>query len=340
MWSRLSKYTKVARRWWLRRSPATRALPYYIWRAIANFSQNGTERAASLAYFSLLSVFPLTLLFAVIISSLLGPAVAQEQITSALDLFLPPDTISLLQTNVQDALQQGTSFGIAALGVLIWTGSTLFSNITRSLEAIFQVPVRRSMWRQRLLAILMAIVLVMLVMASFITSGILRLVAALLAAAGPPSIWITIGSIFLPFGLDIVIFALLFRYVPTRYVRWDAVWTASLVGAVGWELARKGFDWFLTNLANFQFVYGGIATVIVLMLWAYLMASIFIFSAELCAQLNRWLHLQEHLPDDDRPGLLYSPRIPDLPRDTTDRMELMDAEDFFENDFYREKDPT
>jgi uncharacterized BrkB/YihY/UPF0761 family membrane protein len=37
-----------------------------------------------------------------------------------------------------------------------------------------------------------------------------------------------------------------------------------------------------------QFIYGGIATAIVLLLWAYLISAIFLFSAELCAQLNQW----------------------------------------------------
>ncbi len=119
----------------------------------------------------------------------------------------------------------------------------------------------------------------------------------------------------MPLGLDIVIFALLFRYVPSRYVAWDAVWAASLFGAIGWELARAGFAWYLANLANYQFVYGGIATVIVLLIWAYLTASIFIFSAELCARLNEWLHMQaeerylrrqaqmQQLLDEDMPHL-------------------------------------
>ena len=85
-----------------------------------------------------------------------------------------------------------------------------------------------------------------------------------------------------------VIFALLFRYVPAREVHWDAVWPAAIVGAVGWELAKSGFVWYTSSVANVQFIYGGIATAIVLLLWAYLIAAIFLFSAELCAQLNQW----------------------------------------------------
>jgi membrane protein len=83
-------------------------------------------------------------------------------------------------------------------------------------------------------------------------------------------------------------------------VEWDSVWPAAVFGAAGWELAKVGFNWYLTNFANYQLVYGSIATVIVLLFWTFLLASIFLFSAELCAQLNEWweAELRENVTDD------------------------------------------
>jgi membrane protein len=282
---------QTLKQWWQSQDEATRALPTFVGRAFRNFINTGTRQAAALAYYAIFSVFPLSLLLAVIINGVLGPTVTQQQMSSALAIFLPGKTAELLQTNVSDALKQGTSFGLVALVSLIWSGLGLFSNITSSLDLIFVVPARRSLWRQRLVALGMAIILVVLVTASFVTSGVLRLVSA--ALLEQPNTWITIGTLFLPWGLDMVIFALLFRYVPARHVHWDAVWPAAIVGAIGWELAKQGFIWYLQSVNNFQFIYGSIATAIVLLFWAYLMASIFLFSAELCAQLNEWFALQQ-----------------------------------------------
>jgi membrane protein len=282
---------KLIRQWWDDQDSATRELPHYLWRAALNFSRTGTRQAAALAYYAIFSVFPLSLLLAVVITTLLGPVAAQEQIASALSLFVPQDTVQLLIKNVTEAMQQGSSFTLFALGGLLWSALGLFSNITSSLDMIFMVPSRRSLWRQRLVALLMTLMLVVLVTASFLTSAVLRLISATLL--GQSSNWLTIGTIFLPLGLDMVIFALLFRYIPSRHVHWDAVWTAAIFGAVGWELAKAGFVWYTTRVANFQFIYGSIATVIVLLLWAYLIAAIFLFSAELCAQLNEWFTMRE-----------------------------------------------
>lgn len=279
------------KQWWERQDSITRELPYYLWRAVLNFSHSGTRQAAALAYYAIFSIFPLSLLLAILVSSLLGPVAAQEQIASALSFFVPPETVQLLLKNVTEAMQQGSSFTLVALAGLVWSALGLFSNITFSLDVIFMVPARRSLWRQRLVALLMTLILVVLVTASFLTSAALRLISASLL--GQTSNWLTVGTIFLPFGLNMVIFALLFRYVPSRRVHWDAVWTAAIFGAAGWELAKAGFLWYTSRIANFQFIYGSIATVIVLLLWAYLIAAIFLLSAELCAQINEWFVMRE-----------------------------------------------
>jgi membrane protein len=300
--------------WWAKRNPYTRTLPLYLWRAITNFFQDGMRGAAALAFYTILSIFPLTLLVAVGVSRLLGPAVAQEQIANGLSLFLPGETVNLLQGNLIDALQQGRSFGLVAIGGLVWAATGLFSNITFSLDLIFQVPSNRSLWRQRVIAAFMAIMLIMLVAASFLTAGVLRLAQTVLL--NQPNIWLTISTYFLPIGLNMVIFAMLFRYVPARHVFWDAVWPAAIFGALGWELARWGFGLYLTNIANYQFVYGGIATVIVLQLWAYLIAAVFLFSAELCARLNEWFQSNYEERRKERHQILFEDRrrSPKLPK--------------------------
>lgn len=277
--------------WWSTHSDSTRELPFVIWRAIKNFSRYGSRQSAALAYYAIFSIFPLTLLLAIGVGGLLEPAVAQEQIANGLSFFVPQNTIESIQSALGEALNQSGSFGLIAVIAILWSALGLFSNLTASLDEIFDVPEGRSMWRQRFLAFMMSITLVVLVVASFVTSGVLRLFSAFLLDQS--SVWVTIGILFLPFGLDVVIFSMLFRFVPSRHVHWDAVLPAAMFGAIGWELAKAGFAWYLDNLANYQFVYGSIATGIVLLFWAYLIAVIFLFSAELCARLNEWLIGQE-----------------------------------------------
>jgi membrane protein len=279
--------------WWNQRKPATQSLPYYVWNAAKNYVRAGTgsRQAAALSYYAIFSVFPLTLLLAVGIGNIVGPVAAQEQIARGLQIFLPAATVTDIQTTLADALGQSSSFSLVASAALIWAATNLFTHITLALDETFEAEHSRSIIRQRLIAVIIGVTLVVLVLASFVTSGVLRLISAF--SPGVPNIWVRIATFFLPVGLDVVIFALLFRYVPAREVHWDAIWPAAIFGSIGWELAKRGFEWYLTNLANYWIIYGSIATGIVLLFWAWLIASIFLFSAELCAQLNKWLIAEE-----------------------------------------------
>ncbi len=285
------------RRQWMRFSPTTRALPMHLWRAIMNFKSYGLRNAAALSYYAVFSIFPLTLLLAVSVGTVLGPTVAQEQIAEGISLFLPQETetINLIQESVEQAVEQSRSFGIIALIGLIWASLGLFSNLTSALDRIFQVPTSRGLWKERVWAFIMTLALIALVVVSFITSGVLSLLNVAFFTNG--NIWVRIGVLFLPLGLNMVIFVMLFRFVPARYVNWDAIWPVAILGAIALEVAKNLFAWYLTNLANFQVVYGGIATVIVLLLWAYLTACIFLIAAEICAQLNLWFTGQHETPN-------------------------------------------
>lgn len=299
--------------WWATLPHPTQTLPGYLQTALLNFLARGSQHATTLAYYALFSVFPLILLLAIAIGSLVGPAVAQEQIANGLALFLPETTVTTLQDTVDGALEQSTQFGLIALLGLLWASTGLFSGLTRFLDQIFIVPNARSMWRMRLLALLMGLMLIMLVFASFLTSGILRLFSALSLEL---NVWFSIGTLFLPLGLNLVIFAMLFRFVPARYVHWDAIWPAALFGALGWELAKTAFTWYLNNLATYSVIYGSIATGIVLLFWTYLLASIFLFSAELCARLNEWLLAEEAYRREqnaNRKIELYFPEVSSFP---------------------------
>lgn len=277
--------------WWSRRARTTRRLAHYLWQVIQNFNQYGTHQAAALSYYALFSLFPLVLLLAITVNRLAGPSVGAEQIRQGLLFFLPGDTVNLLQDNISIALDQVEEFTLVALIGLIWSALGFFSNLSSALDTIFRVPTSRSLWRQRLLAVGMLLVLVVLIGTSFITFGVLRLLTA--AFLERPGIWVEIGVIFLPFSLNLVIFMLLFRYIPSIRVHWDAIWPAAIFGAAGWEIARGIFVWYVENFANYALVYGSIATVIVLLLSIYLTASLLILSAELCARLNEWLHEDE-----------------------------------------------
>jgi len=274
-------------RWYTDLEKATYGLPGFLIRAWTDFNQRDTRYAASLAYYAIFSLFPLILLAVTLAGNVVGPAQAREQILRLVGTFFPPESLKLIEDNVILALRQGQSFGIVAVIGLSWSALSLFSNLTVALDNIFHPRQWRPMWHKRLLALLMTLALGVLLAASLLTSLALRVISILLLDR--PTTFVTITTLFLPLGLNVTLFALLFRYVPRTPVRWDAIWPAAVFGGIGWYLAQRAFGLYLESFGNFSLIYGSLGTVIVLLVWVYLSAALVLLSAELCAALNLWM---------------------------------------------------
>ena len=260
-------------------------------RAWTDFGQRDTRYAASLAYYALFSIFPLILLSVTLISGLLGRTLAEEQVLQVIQSFFPADTVSLIEDNVLRALEQRQSFSIVALIGLAWSALSMFSNLTVAIDNIFHPTRWRPLWHKRLLALLMVIVLAVLLLASLFTSVGIRIINMLLLDRENTTMWVI--NVFLPLGLNMTIFALLFRHVPRVTVRWDAIWPAAVLGGVGWEAAQSLFVWYLDNFGNYSVIYGSLGTVIILLLWIFLSSAILLLAAEICNALNTWYNQRE-----------------------------------------------
>ena len=115
--------------------------------------------AAAIAYFALLSLFPLTLLSISIASAGFGPWMNQQLIMEKLE-FVAPGLGQLLGQNFNDIiLARGPVSALALVG-LIWSASTFFYMLTQTLNNIWGIKRSRSIWKRRGLAILLVLAFV------------------------------------------------------------------------------------------------------------------------------------------------------------------------------------
>lgn len=79
--------------------------------------------------------------------------------------------------------------------------------------------------------------------------------------------------------LDTMLFAMIYRFVPNRRIRWSSVLAGALVTAVLWELAKQAFRWYIEGAGVYSAVYGSLGVTIALMMWVYYSATVFILGA-------------------------------------------------------------
>ena len=83
-----------------------------------------------------------------------------------------------------------------------------------------------------------------------------------------------------------VTFLIVYRFIPYCRVYWRHIWLGTLTAAVLFESGKMLFTWYLLNSADYDQVYGSIASVIVFLFWVYLSSLILTLGAEICSQFQ------------------------------------------------------
>ena len=246
----------------------------------ATFSLNSILAAAGTAYFAFSSFFPLTLLVVAIASRWFDPLWVENELITQLEFIIPGIT-RLLGDNVARVVQARGSMTIMALVLLAWPSSALFSIIARVMDTIWEGRDTRSRIRYRGIALLLVIGLSIIIL-PFLTiiTWITPLVESLLPNI---PVFLLSGSTFAISALiSILIFGLLYRFLPHTSPAWHDVWIAAISAGILWEFAKRFFIYSIAGfLTGTNLVYGSVSTIIAFLTWVYCSGLIFFFGAYL-----------------------------------------------------------
>jgi len=264
-------------------------------RAFINFGKHEcTQRSAALAYYALFSIFPLLLLTISLLGFMLDAGVpfavdGQTIVLQAVDRTLPQAKDMVSQIIVTISKNRGST-GLMGLLVLAWSASNMFTHARLALSAIWNTGMPQGLGgvlRLRLNALGMAISTGLLLFFATLSDTVLEFIARY-AARLPWSgtLWPLARPLILV-SMTVILFALLYRFLPRIALSWADVWPGAIVAGVGWEMLKRGFVWYTTSVADWTAVYGPITGVIGLLLWLYLSAQVLLFGAEYAAAYSQ-----------------------------------------------------
>jgi membrane protein len=279
--SYLSYLNRQARGW-----PRVTAAAVY-----RTFQPEAYLAAGAVAYFAFFSLFPLILLAVAIASIWLDPALAESYIMERME-YVAPALGELLGANLVQIVAARRSVTGFALLALLWAASTIFHVITGALDQIWQVETARPIWRYRGLAILIVLVIcAVLLLASSVSSIVLTLLDSFMPAQleGLSRFWQPLSSL----TVTVILFALLYRYLPHIDLRWGDVLPGAAVAGLLWEAAKRIFLYFVANyLSVSNLVYGSVAAITVFLTWAYFSSLIFFFGAYLNSERKKYFDVK------------------------------------------------
>ena len=254
--------------------------------AVERFSAlRGVEGSASIAFFTIFGLPPLLIVLVSVASLYLEIPDIQEQIIQIIREIvpIPPD---LIIEFLEGVLNQRRAVGLIGLIGLAWAGSGVLMSLTANINRAWPTAKIRNVVENRLIAFLMIGTLILFIAASSILSTIVAFFSQfdipLLHVSAP------IGEItdFMFFALRFTLFLALYFFVPNTKVKKRAAFWAAVFASVAWEITSYGFNWyFQSGLANFNFLYGSLGTLVALMFWIYLNCLILVFGAYFSAAI-------------------------------------------------------
>lgn len=314
-WHRLVKSPIEAIKLSVKESPVAQYRPVVlVWRAVREMGHDdATLLAAGIAFYFLFSLFPLLLGLLAIAGMVFNTEVLQQRFLDFVGENLPGGA-GFVERNVRETVRLRGVLGIGAIVGMLWTASAVFAAISKAINRAWGVQQDRPFYIAKPRHLAMAlIVLVLFLISATLTAVILPLTQRDLAIT---------GQVFLPhvptgelplralsWLMSFGIFLLIYRFIPNCKTYWRYVWPGAAIAATLFELGKSGFVWYLEEFANYSQVYGSLASVIVLLFWAYLSALILLLGAEISSESEKLYHKQADTPGGDSGADPTSPAL-------------------------------
>jgi len=175
--------------------------------------------------------------------------------------------------------------------IFIWGASALFSAVSLAINRAWDIrQYHRHFFIRKASELGMVLGIGILFLLSLGTSAIILIIFKALNLPAADLIIVDLGSRLAAFVLILIVFLLLYKLIPNTRTYWRYVWPGALLAAILFEIARTMFIFYINNLANYQLIYGSIASIIVLLVWIYYSAFIMILGAEFTFQYGRMRH--------------------------------------------------
>ena len=249
--------------------------------------------AAALAYYATFSLAPLALVTIWIAGLIFGDAIAQRHLVDLIAQNFGSDSAAFVQSMIGSAYRNSTSplIGFIAIAGLLFGATGLFFGMQDALNTIWNIPPRppRNVWRSllgifqdRAMSFVMVLASGLILTVSLAISTLLTTLDPLLRLVQQHSAaLLSIGDLSMSFVIVTLLFAVLYRILPETRVTWRDVWLGALSAALLFTVGKFALSLYLTY-SNVRTVFGAASSFVVVLIWIYYSAQIFLYGAEVC----------------------------------------------------------
>jgi membrane protein len=276
-----------------KRETGMRKVGSFLWILTTSVAKHDiASLAAIIAFYAFFSLFPLLLLALYTLSVAFPHGSTEKVLMDLLRPYFPAlqDTQSIISLNITQ-LSEGRDVGLISAATLLWSATSGFIALQQALDTIYNTHTsqQRSFVTRRLVGFAMLLILLLLTLGSAIVLGLSPVLHASRLMQTGMFRWFDplhgLSRIIFPLSL-VLGFIISFRYLPSRRIDWVYLFPGALVSALALDIGRHGFVWYVTHISRYQVIYGGLTTVMLLILWMYIGSMLVLFGAEVSAALE------------------------------------------------------
>ena len=288
------------------------ASPLEFWlQVLRSFQANqGLLLAGAVAYYALLSIVPLLILVAIVLSNVMDQSELLATVRSALEYVVPGQSTGMMR-ELRAFLETGAAVGWVLFGTLLFFSSLGFKVLESAMSVIFlhRVVVRRRHFLVTMLlpfgyvlfigVLLFAGTFVLADLATFGKSSIM-LKGYIWSLDGIARAALLLGGI----TCEILLLSSIYYFMPVGRVSVRHALIGGATAGVLWEIIRHGLVWYFGSLSQVSVVYGSLTTTIIVLLSFEIMATLLLFGAQVIAEYERFGEAGA-----DAPSVRVDPRV-------------------------------
>ncbi len=243
-------------------------------------------RGAAIAFYTVTSIGPVLFIVVAIAGIVFGEDAARGAISSELGSLMGQQSADLLQTAIENAAQRSSGIFAAAIGIatLVITASGVFTEMQQTLNVIWRAELRGTtmsrLIRARAVSLGLVGALGFLLLVSLVVSTLLS------ALSNYIDIYLPAGHLILQtltfcisFGLISLLFGAIYKVLPDKAIKWHDVMIGAVVTAFLFTVGKSFISLYIGS-STIASSYGAAGSLIVVLLWIYYSAQIFLFGAE------------------------------------------------------------
>ncbi len=252
-------------------------------------NDGASEIVGAIAYYAVLSLFPLLLGVISVLGYFLPSATVQDQIFTFVETNLP-FAEDILRLNITSIIEVRGALGTLSIVTLFWSASAMFSAISRGVNRAWGLVARRPFLLRKAREVAMSLsacVFFFIVITASSLASSFNLGGGVMG-----NVAISAGAFLLSFW----VFLLIYKTMPATKTYWRYVWPGALFAAIAYEVARFAMVFYFSNFSHTELVYGSISSIIILLMFIFYVAFILVMGAEISSEYSRM-----RLNQDPRP---------------------------------------